>query len=78
MLLDRPPCPTGCEGLWQVFKELHASRTVIMGPCRITFAELDAYQRVTGTRLKPWEVEALRRADRAYMDDWQSRQKKPG
>lgn len=78
MLRDRPLCPDGCEGLWQAFKELHASRANSgFGPMRISFAEIDAFQRVTGLSLKPWEVEAIRRADRAFMADWQSRQKKP-
>lgn len=79
MLIDRPRCPDGCEGLWQAFRELHASRgNSGFGPMRITFTEIDACARVTGVRFKPWEVEAIRRADRAFMDDWQSRQKKPG
>lgn len=76
MLLDRPPCPDGCEHLWAAYKELHASRAHSgFGPLRINFAEIDAFQRVTGLRLKAWEVEAIRRADRAFMVDWQSRQK---
>lgn len=79
MLLDRPLCPSGCEPLWQIFKELHASRgNNGFGPMRLTFAELDAFQRVTGMRLKPWEIDALRRADRVFINDWQSRQKQPG
>jgi hypothetical protein len=79
MLLDRPRCPDGCESLWLAFKELHASRCSSgFGPMRITFTEIDAYGRVTGAQFKPWEVEAVRRADRAFMEDWQSRQKKPG
>lgn len=64
--------------LWQTFRELHASRPQSgFGPLRITFAEIDAFQRVTGVQLKPWEVDALRRADRAFIADWQSRQTKP-
>lgn len=76
MLLDRPRCPEGCEPLWQAFKELHATRgNNGFGPNRITFGEIDAYQRVTGTVMKPWEIEAIRRADRAYIADWNSRHK---
>lgn len=77
MLLDRPRCPAGCEALWRAFRDLSASRANSgFGPLRITFTEIDAFQRVTGLRLKPWEVEAIRRADRAFINDWQSRQKK--
>jgi len=38
-----------------------------MGPLRISWADLDAYQRVNRFRFEPWEIEALRRADQAYM-----------
>lgn len=78
MLLDAPQCPRGCEDLWRVFSELHASRSNNgFGPSRISFAEIDAYQRVTGTMLKPWEIAAIRRADKAFIDDWTARQPKP-
>lgn len=42
--------------LWQWFCE-------IVGPERLTFAEIDAWQRVTGASLSGWEVSALRQMD---------------
>lgn len=75
-LLDAPPCPEGCEELWRMFNELHACRgSNGFGPNRITYTDIDAFQRVTGTRLKGWELEAIRRADRAYLTEIASRQK---
>lgn len=62
------PLPEGCETLWRDFLALHGCRGVGMnGPSRISWADLDAYQRVQGFRFEPWEVEAIRRADGAYM-----------
>jgi hypothetical protein len=76
-LLDAPPCPEGCEELWRAFGELHACRgSNGFGPNRITYTDLDAFQRVTGVRLARWELAAIRRADRAYLSDWAARQPK--
>lgn len=78
-LRDAPPCPAGCEELWAIFNELHACRgSNGFGPVRISYVDLDAFQRVTGISLAPWEIDAIRRADRAYMNDWAERQPKNG
>jgi hypothetical protein len=54
--------------LWGYFIELHESRGFTgFGPAQITYLDFDAWQRVTGTVLEPWEVEAIRRADKAYF-----------
>ena len=75
-LRDAPQCPKGCEELWRVFNELHSCRgSNGWGPNRITYGDIDAFQRVTGIRLKSWELEAIRKADRAYLNDWTGRQK---
>ncbi len=64
MLLDAPSCPEGCEALWNIFCELHACR----GEGRISYVDVDAYQRVTGVVLRPWELAAIRRADNAFLE----------
>jgi hypothetical protein len=70
-LLKAPALPKGCEELWRIFSELHACRgSTGFGPMRITYVDLDAYQRVTGKRLQPWELAAIRKADAAYLDHW--------
>lgn len=74
MLLDAPKCPEGCEYLWSIFRELHACRGNTMnGPCAITFVDLDAFQRVTGTKLLRWELQAIKAADGAYLANWAER-----
>lgn len=76
-LADAPRLPEGCEALWTWFNELHGSRgSNGFGPSRISFVDIDAWQRVTGLRLAPWELDAIRRADNAYLADHASRQKK--
>lgn len=67
-LADAPRLPEGCEPLWLDFLALHGSRgSTMSGAARISFADIDAYQRVSGTVLQPWEVDAIRGADSAYL-----------
>lgn len=74
MLLDAPPCPDGCGELWRTFCELHDCRSWPDAPQRITFADLDAFHRVSGVKLQPWELEAIRQADAAWLKQWAARQ----
>lgn len=63
-----PPLPEGLEPLWHDFWALHSGRgNSGFGPAQITFADIDAYQRVTGVRFQPWQLDAIRRADGAYL-----------
>lgn len=79
MLLDAPRLPEGCEELWRIFTELHSCRgNAGMGPQRITYSDIDAFQRVTGTVLQPWEREAIHKADAAYLTDWAERNARDG
>lgn len=58
----------GLERLWSDFMALHGSRASTgFGPARIGYAEIDAYQRVIGARFEPWELDAIRAADNAYL-----------
>lgn len=69
MLLDAPALPAGCEELWRVFNELHSCRgSNGFGPNRITYGDIDSFQRVTGTKLSAWEMAAIRKADVAYFN----------
>jgi hypothetical protein len=72
-LLDAPPCPDDCEELWRMFNDLHESRSWANGPGRISFTDLDAFQRVTGVTLQRWELEAIRKADSAYLEQYAER-----
>lgn len=68
-LAEAPALPDGCEALWLDFADLHASRgSTGFGPARITFMDLHAWQQVNGRVLSGWQLEAIRRADNAYLD----------
>lgn len=41
---------------------------------RITWRDLADWQQVTGARLEGWHVDAIRKADDAYLTDWAERQ----
>lgn len=74
-LLDAPVLPEACVELWDIFKELHACRgSTGFGPACISYGDIDAFQRVTGVTLQPWELEAIRRADMAYLEAHAERQ----
>jgi hypothetical protein len=63
-----PPCPALAVRAWEVFGQLHETRSCGMGGVRaITFTELDAFQRVTGQRLTPLDVALVREADRVFV-----------
>lgn len=71
-----PPLPTGCMALWRDFMALHSNRgSNGFGPERIGFGEIDAYQRLHGMRFAGWELEAIRRADAAYIAEYASQAK---
>jgi hypothetical protein len=46
-----------------MFIELHSSR----GEGAIRFVDFHAYECVTGTKFRAWELSALRRADQCYL-----------
>lgn len=63
-----PSLPPEAVHLWNHFVQLHAARTSGgMGPNPITYAELDAYCRLTAAGLDAWEVGAVRALDDAYL-----------
>ena len=56
--LDVEPIPAGFESWFAHFMQLRKSE-------RITYADVDAYQRVTGVALNPVELAAVFTMDRA-------------
>lgn len=75
-LADAPRLPDGCEQLWSDFADLHGCRgSTGFGPMRITFGDLDAWQRVQGVRLPAWQIAAIRGADNAYLASWAEQNK---
>lgn len=65
---NSPVLPREARYLWTTFVSLHRARTSSgFGPNPITWTEIDAYCRLNGTALDPWEVEAVRALDDTYM-----------
>lgn len=68
ILAEAPELPPGCGSLWGDFMSLHTTRgSNGFGPARISFSDIDAYQRIRRVTLEPWEIDAIRRADAAYI-----------
>lgn len=66
--LDGPPVPFQLAHLLEWFGELNAGRTDIrVGANPLTWEGMDAWARLTGRDLRPWEVGLLRALDRTYL-----------
>jgi hypothetical protein len=62
--------------LWSDFARLSAVRAWPDGnPARIGFGEIEAYQRLHDIRFEPWELDALQRADGAFLAAQAARRK---
>lgn len=70
MLKDRPVLPAECRPTWAAFCALSNRRqSGINGPSPINWLEIDAYQRVTGDTLRPWQVDAITRLDSVWLEE---------
>lgn len=58
--------PEGAHA-WLVFSRLRARTGGGMGPNPIGWADIDAFMRLTGTPLAPWEVECIEQLDQTWM-----------
>lgn len=68
-LASAPSLPVGCNGLWLDFIGLHQKRGGNgFAPSPITEADIHYRQQNRGVRFAPWEVKAIERADRAYLE----------
>jgi hypothetical protein len=66
----QPPCelPLVAEGIWGAYNSLQCGRTSNgFGPNPLGWAEIASWAALTNTRLRPWEVRALRRLDMLYL-----------
>ena len=62
--LETPPFPGALLYLWQAYLRLARRRgSGGVGANPIGFADIDAFVRLTGIRLAPWEVEMLEELD---------------
>ena len=63
-----PPFPLHDAYIFQIFQELNASRSHNgFGYNPLTYTELDAYRRMTGSELTRWEVKMLMQIDRIFL-----------
>ena len=60
-------CPHEVEYIWQWFYELDATRQNGMGAGPITHVEITAWANGMGIDLLPFERQALRQIDRAFL-----------
>jgi hypothetical protein len=74
--LDPPPLPQEALFLWGYFIELHSTRGGGMGPAAISYAEIEAWQRLTRRYLPSWQITAIKRMDQAFMRVESERQKR--
>lgn len=53
--------------LWQAYGRMRRRCSVGMGLNPISLGDIDAFVRLTGSRLAPWEVEAIERLDEVWL-----------
>ena len=63
-----PKLPTEALRIWMAFIDLHRTRSGEWGARAITYTEIDAWSRITGTTLDAWELDALIAVDSAFID----------
>jgi hypothetical protein len=56
-------CPAGCRAIWSVFVHLGRTRPRGFGVGGIAYTEIEAWQRLTGVQLSPWELDVLTEID---------------
>ena len=61
----RAVLPPAIEPLWRLFVELSGTRLAGEALQPITCTEIEAWQRLQGVRLTPWEADTLLAMDRA-------------
>lgn len=65
--------------LWDAFVDLNATRGGGFGPGPISYAEIEAWSRVTRHPVSAWDVAVIRRCDETALLAWQPKRKpRPG
>lgn len=67
--LECPPLPPALSFLWDAYLRLRSRKgTDGMGNAQpIEWADFDAFSRLSGLRLLPWEIEILENLDNIYL-----------
>ena len=66
-LLDAEGVPTEMRPLWEAYLTLSATRRTGMGLSPLALVDIEAWQRMTGIRFTPWELETLIQLDAACL-----------
>jgi len=73
-----PPFPEALRYLWSAFVRIRRRNAGNgFGPTPITWADLDAYSRLSGLRLLPWEIEIIERLDDLHLASRQNLEDEP-
>lgn len=59
--------PEEAEALYEAFTDLAAARPMGMAAGAIPHTEIEAWQRLSGVCLSPWEVDTIKAMDRAAL-----------
>jgi hypothetical protein len=66
--LQTPQFPDRIGHVWTMFSELHKGRSYTdSGPCPLTYEGMYAWDRLTRTDLKDWEVRAIKKLDDVWL-----------
>ncbi|PWE57665.1 hypothetical protein DEM27_00175 [Metarhizobium album] len=67
--LNCPPLPAALSFLWEIYLRLRSRKSTDgMGNAQpIEWSDFDAFNRLSGLRLQPWEIELLETLDNIYL-----------
>jgi hypothetical protein len=64
--LETPPLPLELDHVWNAFCRLHARRRSGFSAEPIAWSDLDAFIRLTGVRLAPFDIQLIEMLDDLY------------
>ena len=66
--MEEPEIPEFGRYLWEWFVELHSGRSAGMaGPDPISWRDIADWSALTGIKVLPWEVRAIRAMDNGFL-----------
>jgi hypothetical protein len=72
-LESAPVLPDLAVHVWKWFLELSRGRDAGFAANPLKYSEIEAWCRLSGTRLEPWEIRAICRLDMAYFEGMDSK-----
>jgi hypothetical protein len=66
--LETPPFPVALRYLWDVYHRIRGRKAPgFNGPSPIEWPDMDAFCRLSGARLAPWEIELIETIDDIFL-----------